>query len=313
VHFAASPPDVHCYTLGRTDITFIQLGVGMTTGPVFVQDQSQLLWIAPQRHSVGEVAVVDVLTQNTLQLLRRGTNSAISSVQFSADGRCVAICGYRRATTTSGLTAYVDGVVHLWDVESGRLLLEHKWDDGHYRTVALSSDGRILAVGGGELNGDTLSGRVVVFDLSTKESIATLTDHHEPVDCVLITPDNKQLLSAGMDCELKTWSISENGTSLANSTILGSGPMRVIHLAIAPNGTLIFAALANFNRGQKAGELRVIESASHDTLTALLKDHTVPIAMSAVSPDGHTLIASDADGTLYSWDIESRENRHIAE
>jgi WD40 repeat protein len=285
---------------------FFHFEVGMVGGPAFTADGSQLLWISPGKSTDGKVAVVDVLTGHSVRELGRNTSSMVTAIQLSPDRRRIGICGYAYGRASDGLTSAIGGVVHVWDVPTGDLLLKHKWREGAYCAMAFSPDGNQFAVGGGMANGSNQSGQIVLFEVSSGKSIATLDGHREHVRCLVVTPDGKQLLSSGsLDCDLKTWDLSAVIPALSTSVNLASNPTTIASFAVSPDGTLVFAALANFNRGQKAGELRVLDATSLETLGILLAGHSLPVCNVAISPDGRMLVASDSHGAMFAWDIRN--------
>jgi len=102
-----------------------------------------------------------------VRLLDRDSTSPVTAVQFSPDGHHVAFCGRAQGITTDGRAGPVDGVVDVWDIQTGELLVKHEWRNGGYNTMQFSRDGRLCAAGGGGTIDRSGSGRVVLFDMHT--------------------------------------------------------------------------------------------------------------------------------------------------
>jgi WD40 repeat protein len=305
VDFAASPPSVRVRELGSINMEFFRPDLGRGGGPAFSADGSKLLSIAPRQTTERAVELVDVLTGDPIKVLARDTSSFVSAIQFSPDGRRMGICGFTYGRAANGLTACIDGVVHVWDLESDDLLLTHRWREGGYRAITFSPDGEVFAAAGGGADGEHRRGQIVVFNVITGKLIARLTDVHEPIDCLAVTPDGRRLVSGDQECEVKIWDIATDSPSLLGSIRLGSRPTYTSDLTVSPDGTVVFAALANYNRGQKAGGLRVIDAATNETLAVLLADHRLPVCNVAISPDGRMLVARDSHGAMFGWDIST--------
>lgn len=95
-------------------------------------------------------------------------------------------------------------------------------------SVALSPDGKLLAIGDG-------SGKIYVWQLATGQRILTYEGHTGWVMSVAFSPDGHTLASASMDRTVKLWNISRGQ---CEKTLRGhsSGVMSV---AFSPNGQIL--------------------------------------------------------------------------
>jgi hypothetical protein len=118
-----------------------------------------------------------------------------------------------------------DGVVRVWDAETGRSLRELTGHTGGVRSVAVSPDGRRLVSGG-------FDGVVRVWDAETGRSLRELTGHTGGVWSVAVSPDGRRLVSGGVDGVVRVWD-AETGRSLRGLTG-HTGP--VWSVAVSPDG-----------------------------------------------------------------------------
>ncbi len=125
--------------------------------------------------------------------------------------------------------------LHLWDIETGRLLWHHPSLDlplvytfrpsATCAAVAFSPDGRRLAIGGrGE--------RVVVLGIDGERTRRELKTPAGASDWVAFLPDGKQLLTWG-DKTMRMW-------DLGSGQLVRSFPVPVLHcLAVTPDSRLL--------------------------------------------------------------------------
>lgn len=110
-------------------------------------------------------------------------------------------------------TGCLDGVVRLWDADTGELLQELEGHslltesfsvDGGVRHVAFSPRGDLLASAGGDRT-------VRIWDVGGRRLTRTLTGHQSEVERVAFSPDGKVLASASTDETARLWSIADGG------------------------------------------------------------------------------------------------------
>lgn len=193
--------------------------------------------------AIGEVRLWDVETGKLRQTVH-GHSYTIDDVAFSPDSRTLVID---------------DDVIKLWDIQTGKVkrTLRLDGDEGSAESFAFSSDGQMLAIGGGysgainlwdtqrwtmkrlrqEHNGSVNSlvfspdGKtlasgsadhtVKLWDTHTGKLRRTLTGHSGAVLCVSFSPDNKTVTSGSIDGTLKVWG-ADSGRLLVTLLILPS-------------------------------------------------------------------------------------------
>ncbi|MEH2408894.1 WD40 repeat domain-containing protein [Nostoc sp.] len=81
---------------------------------------------------------------------------------------------------------------------------------------------------------------IKVWSLETKNKIFTLTGHNDDVNDVVVTADDKQLISVSSDNTLKVWNFA---TGELIATFTGEYPINCC--AVAPDSTTIVAGDAS--------------------------------------------------------------------
>jgi len=175
-----------------------------------------------------------------------------SSVDFSPDGK-QALSGDR------------DGILRLWDMETGELIHELKGNTDTAYSVAFSPDGR-RALSGGE------DGAVRLWDLETSKMIREFWGH-----------TTIQL----QDSETGEW---------VTATIRDRLLIRSI--AIAPNGKR-----ALVGSGSENGTLRLCNPETGQTIRKFT-GHTDAFSVTICS-DGRRALSGSYDGVVRLWEIET--------
>ncbi len=146
---------------------------------------SQLLAVSPDRYAIRVWNIEEETWQYTLHTSFTG---AVTRIVFSPDGGVLA-------------SAHYDGFVRLWDMRTGDLYLE--FDTGAVvESMALSSDGRLLATGGSFQNN-----LVQVWDAGNGQLLRQLDGHTSGVTHLLFSPDLRYLVSASYDGWVHVWGL----------------------------------------------------------------------------------------------------------
>jgi WD40 repeat protein len=154
-----------------------------------------------QRHT-GEVRfrnirIKELAPQPAVALDAGGHTSSVGGAVFTADGRQL-------------VTVSHDKTIRVWDVNTGapaRVLRPPTGSGkiGEYFGVALSPDGKTLAVGG-------YYGRVFLIDLPSGQMLHFLVGHSNSVNGLEFSPDGRSLATASFDKTVRIWDVATGKT-----------------------------------------------------------------------------------------------------
>jgi WD40 repeat protein len=127
-----------------------------------------------------------------------GHNSDIWFVSFSPDGTKILSCG---GEGRLGLGGGLDRTIRIWDVKSGKELIQLK---GHRRRIYCadySPDESLVASAGYDRT-------IRIWDLKKKKEIRKLSGHTSAIRCLKFLSDGKDLLSGSEDGTLRLWNVN---------------------------------------------------------------------------------------------------------
>ncbi|MFD0200542.1 MULTISPECIES: serine/threonine-protein kinase [Saccharothrix] len=202
-----------------------------------------------------------------------GHAGAINSLAVSDDGT-VAASGGR------------DGTLRLWDVPSRRELAVLDDQGGWYRTVSMSSDGRLLAAA------DPDTTKVELWDVPARKRLFTVPGR--AVDTVL-SPDGGTLV-AYTDRGVVVWETK----GFTERAVFAAAPS--IRMAFLPDPGLV--ALTN-------GNDVAVHRASDGAVVANLTGHTAEVNSLAFAPGGGLLASAGMDSTVRLWDTATWTTRKV--
>ena len=212
--------------------------------------------------------------------------SWLSSLAFAPNG----------ATLASGSR---DGIISLWDVESGDFKHKLSGHTGGVLSVAFSPDGRTLASGSYD---DTIR----LWDVESGVSKHKLVGHTDIVNSVAFSPDGQTLASGSSDSTIRFWEV-ENGVEFFQVHFVEHTD-GVNSVAFSPDGSRLAS-------GQQDGSIQILNVENLRTqqiweiLTSLetLEASDYPVESVAFSPDGTMLAAGGIGIEIGLWNVDSGE------
>jgi WD40 repeat protein len=200
------------------------------------------------------------------------------------------------------LVAAAKDTLYIWDAATGRERRRISEEKLFAHALAVSPDGRTLAVG-------TFTRRpgnpIRLWDTKTGEAKPPLRGHDEGIIALEFSPDGKTLASSSWDGTVRLWdpATDEQVHKLRLTDPFRSLPVMTNHLAFSPDGKLL--AAGNYAKSVKLWDVKTGEEKG--TLE-------VPAARTIVSvtfsPDSKTL-AAGGNGDVALFDVTTRKQlRH---
>ncbi|MGA7329006.1 MAG: caspase family protein, partial [Rhodomicrobium sp.] len=267
-----------------------------------------------------------------LQLDTGGHTAPISAISFTADGNYL-------------LSAGDDKVIRIWDWRAGKTLRTLRGQSevgygGAIYTIALSPDGRLLAVAGfiGSTDeGDRCCGDIRLYSLETDQILTLLKGHESRVIELAFSPDGKYLISGAKDNSAIIWDVASAklrqrlhghtdaiygvGFSPDGKRAITGSFDKTLRLWNADDGTLIAVMAGHTERvrslavsskdgrivsGDYAGEIRIWDGVSGQYVRTLGRQENRVDSVS-ISPDGQTILSTSGEGdghfTQYIWNF----------
>ncbi|KAG8792121.1 hypothetical protein FRC12_007121 [Ceratobasidium sp. 428] len=195
----------------------------------------------------------------------------VYDVAFSLDGRRI-------------VSACEDGVVRVWDAETGAAIMSLQGHTSGVTCVAYSPGGQRIASG-------SVDNTVRIWDTRTGfEVCEPLEGHRSSVLCLAFSAAGKYLASGSSDHLVRVWSI-ETGTSILK---LDRHSAPVHSVAFSPNDRYVASGSDD--------KQMIIWDTETGAPTLESMTHTYQILSIAFSPDGSLVVLGGMDTAVTVWD-----------
>jgi WD40 repeat protein len=201
-----------------------------------------------------------------------------------------------------------NGAIRLWDVpnrrDRGVLEIARK----RVATMAVSLDGRLLAVGyEANKHRDHLDPSVVLWDLASRQVLHLLPGTRRPLAMQFLHEDKKSFETLAFVAEkpmrgVSVWDLPRGQTNArtpSKERFVLHQDERVQTLAITPDGRSVAVGLQD-------GRIRISDLNTGRLITTLL-GHQREVQSLAFSPDGSLLASGSRDGSVRLWSIAEGE------
>jgi len=273
----AITPDTMAGTGGRTALT------GFFDGTI-------ILW---NIETGREIRRFSGHAPGTYDPLRVVTHSGVNDIALSPSGQ-IAISGGE------------DGVVIVWDINTGKEIRRFEGHSGPVRAVAVSPDGLTVISGG--LSGASMMepGELILWDLRTGQEIHRFEGQAEAIVDIAISSDGNKVIASSGEVAYSSAVLNQTYSLLLWNVRTGELIHRfkdierdVPNLAISPNGDFALTASTDHN-------LYLWDMESGEQVHTL-EGHIDLVMTVAISPDGHRAISGGGDGEVVLWNLEEGE------
>ena len=217
----------------------------------------------------------------TNSLAPGGWGISLGPVALSSDGRAL--------IAAAGIKLKLLGAATQWE----QPLLEDS--DGIYAVVLSPKRTNILATASQTGENHTIK----LWDLASRQLLATLTGHTGTITAIAFSPDGKLLASASSD--VKLWDVESKNP---RSRVLTKYYATALSLAFSPDGK--YLVTSGSVRGTES-PIRIFDLVTEAEVKPQLEGHTSWVYALAFSPDGRQLVSAGGESTIFVWDFVARK------
>jgi WD40 repeat protein/serine/threonine protein kinase len=250
-------------------------------------DQGLWLWDASTGKRMVQLEPANQHSDTTL--------ADITPIAFSPDGNLLASA---RCSAYDASSHCTQGRLLLWNLTSqppnsqqlaqGSSLFTH---------LVFSVDGKTLFASSKGLGSDTTHGSLQLFDVTSgKVLIPQLADFKGIIGNFALSPDGKTIAASDTKNSIFLWDVASQKATSA-SPLIAKGAVQ--NLAFSPDNMTLVSSSNTDNTVQ------LWDISSGLPADTALVGHDAAISSFAFSTDGKTLASSDANGSIYLWNMAS--------
>jgi WD40 repeat protein len=283
-------PQVRLWDLIANRACAIQIGARALGGDLTISPDGRTLAALKNDLQVSELTTWDLETGKAGWSLKAAAGT-LEHAEYSPDGGTLASGGQ-------------DGSVRVWGAADGK----EKWASRGLTypvgSLALSSDGRVLAAAGAKETPDGPVGwEVRVWDTASAKERATFRGKSGVVQALAVSPDGSLLAAAGSErvrgravAVIRLWDLA-TGQELPR---LWGRSSAYCSVAFTRDGKGIAAGSEIAGR-IAPGDVDLWDAPTGQ-LRASLRGHPDRVTFVAFTPDGNALVSASDDGTVKIWD-----------
>ena len=183
-------------------------------------------------------------------------------------------------------TGHYDGLIRIWDMESGNPLLAFHHEHTRLQSVSFDASGKRLVSCGSDTN-------VRTWDAVSGKRQHTMSGHTTTVFDEIFSPDGQTIASAGEGRNIRVW---DAGTGEELTVLEGHGS-QVTDLAFFADGSHIVSSSAD-------NTVRMWNLDPQPQLR-VLQPHQAAIASAVFSPDGVSILSGGHDNAVRLTDVRT--------
>ncbi|WP_020666592.1 WD40 repeat domain-containing protein [Amycolatopsis nigrescens] len=233
----------------------------------------------------------------TISLSRAGEDTAAGPA-LNLGSRAVAITISRDDTRLAVVGE--SGTVRLWniaDLAAPVELANLTGPSGVVASVAISPDGRTVAVGGADA-------KIHLWDLADPAGKKLLSGPRDAITSVAFAPDGKTLAAGSRDRMVHRFTLADPARPQPLPSLAGPGG-QVFSVAISPDSRVLAAGTS----ADRAVYLWDVADPASPKPLGQLTGPASWVTFIDFSPDGDRIIAGSSDRKLWEWDLATRDVR----
>jgi WD40 repeat protein len=185
------------------------------------------------------------------------------------------------------IPSWLDGII-VWNANTGEKINVIKTNYGIINVMAMSPNGKIMAVG-------CWIKEIVLYDTNSNKIIKSFMGN-DIIYSVAFSPKSDLLAASSYDGSIILWDI-ESGKIINKYE---KQPRAIRSVAINPEGKILAS-------GDDTGVVKLWDLSSEKEI-ATLKGHPEVVMSVSFSPDGKTLASGFIDGNIILWDVAAKKN-----